>query len=247
MGATEFVTYGPGSSLDEAFTLARAEAGWSGGYEYPGSIAAKNAAKKILSTPMPRNVAYEYANDLLSADGSPYGDKWDHYCYAIPVCADSAFTKTRTIKVPVTTTEEGSYFVRRDALATLSPEDRKAVISVNIPNDFGVGKKCKVSVEATQGKAVMRYRVCDSFGHRTLGTYNTQSEARRALKQHIIDSHAGRDELIVIGVRERENGDPLVRATKTILPTAVTVSVTLGAPKHNYAPEGWIFFGVAPS
>lgn len=250
-----FLAFGAdlGGDVDASFDAAVEQAGYDHGFsQLHPSVADIDAGQVHVHTQVPRTLA----GAALAAGRSLHETLASGIAWALPICADSAVTRTRarllTTDVTLTVPALGSVSYVDAALeATLRTLDGSESIPapawLESLTVTALRERSKVAVEAFKGATSSRFAVVNTTnGQIVSDNHPTAGAARRAgvdaFKEDLIGSDATLDILKLSGRADRL---PLMRLNNTLLTrrfAAKSIWCELKKPEATKT-IGWLFYG----
>jgi hypothetical protein len=255
MGSTSFFdTYQvPGTTAAQAYQALVSDAVSQYGHDgYNGTISTTSGFVMHSVTPMTVQQAEEVAEK--AADENRY-NKWDA-CGAVPLI-DASSVKERTVtkKLRVNTKQieaAGGYRAAMEAAVKAAVVLRDGEQFLGYQEKHGeTVRKTKMVMASTEGKSVIKYFILSSPHGRIDWEkgYLSMAEARKALQtlaeQPVSWAYDQEPSYEIVGVTRRENGDPLVKASRKVVLVDFTVDITTIKVDPNAKQGGWAFFGFA--
>lgn len=268
MGANVFMTEAAGADVREAFCEAVRVANYEHGHGgYSGTLAEKHDFVVVSTTPRWLADAEAFANSLIDANDSRISDKWGP-AGAVPFVRniDGSEPSRRDVVVTVTVKGDDTNWGEQlraavDAKVQLRPQERVERI-VTADNLYGEAREAlgepvyryRYAKASTPGARVTRYIVEGSQRH---GSWETGFDSQAAAAAYAVEAsrtvdrwRTGSASFGVSAVTRREDGSPLMVASRTLVSTTLKVRVSLVTfppLPAGVVPAGWLFFGWASS
>lgn len=241
MGATDFVTFVPGTNtMKAAYQAAVSQALSEYGHDgYNGTISTTSGARQVVHTPVTSRTAAFYAQAHIDD-----AQKWED-ALAVPVADDSQFKfSTAKFKVTLDPTKINTEWDIKEAATEMAFAKYGHTLD---RVDVTVKMTTKTVVESAKGSAVTRYELVRGYNSQM---FVTKAEAVAAAKKMLESGHNADTQVSIRAVKfYPESGTVAAKVKRVTTKATADVVVTIATPKVNnpglLMTTGWLFFGLA--
>lgn len=251
MGSHSFEVFGAGSDPQQVYNELKSAARDEFGYDpYNGTISTTEGFTIMQRTPMSLDEAERLAEKHIDE-----ASKWGP-CNAFPVTSNKNFkARVKKLKFRV----EHDDWVSREEIDKILKQKLPLAAgeSLGEVKTLADEKTFRNEITTGQGSTQLRFVILGPNASRVGTEYETQAQARAALKAHLdgLDAQGGpawtanrEQQFEIIGIQRRTSGDPLIRGERKLKKREITLEVAIIKPIKTPLPiDGWLFSGWAAS